>query len=36
MKRADKMSLPEDNGGLPHHLIVTVPKKKEIISRLEM
>ncbi len=32
--RACKIPTPEDNGGLPHQLVVAVPKKRDIVSRL--
>ncbi len=28
MNRACEIPAPEDNGGLPHHLVVVVPQKK--------
>ncbi len=34
--RACEIPALEDNGGLPRRLVVAVPKKKGIVSRLEM
>ncbi len=33
MKRTDEILLPEDNRGLLPHLIIAMPKKKDIINR---
>ncbi len=35
MDRAYKIPVPEDNGSLPRHLVIAVPKKRDIISKLE-
>ncbi len=35
MDQAYEIPATEDNRGLPHRLVVAVPKKKGIISRLE-
>ncbi len=35
MDQVCEIPAPEDNGGLPRRLVVAVPKKKGIISRLE-
>ncbi len=35
MDRTCEISAPEDNGGLLQCLVVAVPKKKSIVSRLE-
>ncbi len=34
--QACEITAPEDNGGLLRRLVVAVPKKKGIVSRLEM
>lgn len=35
-KRVYEISLPEDNRCLPHHLIIVVPGRKNIIRRFQM
>ncbi len=35
MDQAYKIPAPEDNGDLPRHMVIAVPKKKIIICRLE-
>lgn len=35
MEQTYEILAPKNNGDLPHYLIVAVPKKKGIISRLE-
>lgn len=35
MKQIYKISAPKDNGGLPRRLVIVVPKKKGIISKIE-
>ncbi len=34
--RACEIPAPEDNGGLPRRLVVAMPKKRGIVSRLKM
>ncbi len=36
MDRIWEILNPKDNGGLLRRLVVAVPKKKDIVSRLEM
>ncbi len=35
MQRASEIPAPEDNGDFPRRLVVSVPRKKGIVSRLE-
>ncbi len=36
MDRAYEIPAPEDNEGLPRRLVVAMPKKRGIVSRLKM